>query len=153
PAVPVARKAEPANRRKFILLAGIPVALVLLLCFVLLVRALFGGNRIADKEAASMLENLRVAQRTWWDTEGLAKGSKDPEGALARLQDKQRGWFENEGLAKDGDRTGAASLAHLEEMQRDWLDREGLNKGTPPKDPAGAQSRLQELNRKWWNGE
>jgi hypothetical protein len=154
PAVlPGSANVEPKRRGKKVLLICIPAALVLVLCLVLLGRVLFGGSRISDKEATSMLDNLRVAQRTWWDNEGLAKGSKDPEGALARLQDKQRGWFENEGLAKDGDRTGAAALAHLEEMQRDWLEREGLNKGTAPKDPAGAQSRLQDLNKRWWNGE
>src|SRR5262245_29900557 len=60
--IPGPAKAEPNRRRKIILLAGIPVGLILVLCLFLLIRALFGGNRISDKEAVSMLENLRIAQ-------------------------------------------------------------------------------------------
>jgi hypothetical protein len=145
------RDPQEQQRRKKLLLIGAALALLLLVC-VIIVGSLLSGGRI-DKDGAVALQNLKVAQRTWWDTQGVAQGVKDPDGALAKLQQSQREWWENEGVARKGKKDGAESLARLEEMQRSWLKSEGLTTGQPPKDPAGALARLEELNRQWWKGE
>jgi len=114
------------------------------------------GNSAQPGDAAmeASLDNLRTAQRTWWETEGLPRGAcADPAEALARLHEKQRGWWANEGLAKAGAADDASALARLEETQRAWLQREQLRPSQAPGDPAGAIARLEALNRRWWQDE
>src|SRR5262249_32663939 len=149
------RGAAPLFSRKHKAIIGVAAALALLLMvgIVIVAAAVLLSNRLSDKEAVSALENLKTAQRTWWDNEGFAQGAKDPEGAFGRLQDKQRGWWDNEALSNKGDNSGATALSRLEEMQRDWLERENLDKGQPPKDAAGALARLDEVTRKWFKAE
>jgi hypothetical protein len=145
-------KQTSERRRKFLLIGGI-LGAFLFLVFVLLIFSLFTGGKI-DKDGAIALQNLKVAQRTWWDTEGLAQGCKDPEAALAKLQQSQRDWWMNEGLSRKGaTKDSSDTLQRLDDMERDWLKSEGLTNGQPPKDAAGALARLDELNKKWWKGE
>src|SRR5581483_8570894 len=89
---PVAKGVEPpptdtadasdlARRRKIVLIAGIVFGLMFLISVGVLGRMLFSGGKI-DRDSAVALDNLRKAQRTWWDTEGIAQGPADPDAAL-----------------------------------------------------------------------
>jgi hypothetical protein len=153
PPEPTAPPTAISRKQKLIIAGAAALALFFVIGLVIVAAGFGWSNRLSDKEKASALDNLKTAQRTWWESEGFAAGAKDPEGAFGRLQDKQRGWWDNEGLANKGDKTGAAALTRLEEMERDWLEREGLEQGQPAKDAAAALSRLEEITRKWFNGE
>ncbi len=145
---------DARRRRKIVVIACIAFGLLFLVSVGVLGRMLFSGGKI-DKDSVTALDNLRKAQRTWWDTEGIAQGLSDPDAALAKLQQSQRDWWANEGVGKkgSGNKDASEALTHLEEMQREWFKSEGLSAGTPPKDPNSARARLEELNEKWWKGE
>jgi RNA polymerase sigma factor (sigma-70 family) len=154
PAGPRAAQATPRSFlgiRRVYLWAGAGAASVAALVLVCALALLPARPSLADKESVALLENLRVLQRTWWDTEGLP-AARDPRGAFDRLQQQQRGWWENEGLAQAGNADGAGPLARLETQQRAWFEQEGLNKGNA-KDPRGALGRLDEINRAWMKSE
>ena len=140
------------RRRKKVVIIAIAFGVLFLISVGILGRMLFSGGRI-DKDGATALDNLRKAQRTWWDNEGLAQGPSDPDAALAKLQQSQRDWWANEGVGRKGSKDASDALNQLEEMQRDWFKSEGLTAGTPPKDANGARARLEQLNEKWWKGE
>lgn len=139
------------RRRKIVLIAGVAFGILFLLSVGVLGRMLFSRGKI-DRDGAIALDNLRKAQRTWWDTEEIAQGPADPDAALAKLQQSQRDWWANEGVGKKGSKDSDV-LNRLEEMQRDWFKSEGLSAGNPPKDPDGTRARLEQLNEKWWMGE
>lgn len=106
----------------------------------------------AKKELDPSLVKLKELQQKWWDTEGLASGSSDPEGAFQRLLEQQRDWWDKESLNREGDPDGTTTIPRLEKMQRSWWESQGLAGGQASKDP-DALSKLDEISHRWWEQE
>lgn len=142
---------EPLRSRKTLfILIGIGLAVFMAIGLTLALGLFSSRTKLTAEEKANALENLKLAQKEWWDGEALSTaGCADAAGALENLRLKQREWWDSQSLASKGD-DGTAALNQLAELQRTWWEKEGLAKGEPSKDPAGALGRLETINAQWF---
>ncbi|MGE3807328.1 MAG: prenyltransferase/squalene oxidase repeat-containing protein [Gemmataceae bacterium] len=96
------------------------------------------------------LVSLKELQRNWFQTEGLGRGTADPDHAFQQLIYRQRDWWNTQGLSSKSSPGDQAALVALEKRQKQWWDEEGLAKGKAIPDQTGALDRLDKINRAWF---